>query len=298
MAIRPDAVRVFAPAKINLNLHVIGQRADGFHALQSLVAFADAGDVLTVAADDALSLGIEGPFAQGLAGEADNLVLRAAKALAAAIGRQPGARFVLTKNLPVASGIGGGSADAAAALRALAALWRIAPDGRLEELAASLGSDVPVCVESAAAWMEGRGERVTHLADLPTTHIVLVNPGVGVATAAVFRGLASKNNPPAPPLPARFATLDALLGWLALTRNDLETPARAMAPIIGTVLEALSAQGARLARMSGSGATCFAIFASGEAAQTAAAAIARAEPGWWVTASKLVAAEAARPVRQ
>jgi 4-diphosphocytidyl-2-C-methyl-D-erythritol kinase len=286
VAIRPDGVRVFAPAKINLFLHVIGRRADGFHDLQSLVAFADIGDVLHAARDDALSLTIEGPFADGLAAEADNLVLRAARAAGARLGVTGGARFRLTKNLPVASGIGGGSADAAAALRAMLALHGDIAHAELLDIAAFLGSDIPVCVASGAALMEGRGERVSALPPLPQTPILLVNPGVSVATADVFRGLANKNNPPAT-MPSPFASFDDLVGFLRTTRNDLEAPARNVAPVIGEVLAALSREGAAFTRMSGSGATCFGLFASPADATHAADAIARAQPGWWSKAGVL-----------
>jgi 4-diphosphocytidyl-2-C-methyl-D-erythritol kinase len=190
VAIRPDVVRVAAPAKINLFLHVTRKRPDGYHDLQSLVAFADVGDVVTLERGPALSFAIDGPFAQGLEAEADNLVLRAARTLAERRPALAGARIRLTKNLPVASGIGGGSADAAAALRGLLALYgESLPKDELLALAASLGSDIPVCVASQTAWMEGRGEIVTPLPSLPPAHIVLVNPGISVATADVFRRL-------------------------------------------------------------------------------------------------------------
>ena len=298
MATRPEAVRVTAPAKINLFLHVTRKRPDGYHDLQSLVAFADVGDVLTLERGAELSLAVDGPFAQGLAAEADNLVLRAARAIAERRPAIAATRIRLTKNLPVASGIGGGSADAAAALRGLRALYdESIAESDLLAIAASLGSDIPVCVASQTAWMEGRGEIVTPLPSLPPAHVVLVNPGLSVSTADVFRRLTVRADEASLTPPAAFASLDALVHYLKTTRNDLEGPALAIAPAIGSVLEALAQQGAVLARMSGSGATCFGFFETAAKAQSAAAAIAKAEPRWWARAGKLADAHAAQPQR-
>lgn len=263
-------LRVFAPAKINLFLHVGDRRADGYHALQSLVVFTQVGDTLALDRSDALTLAIGGPFGAGLAAEADNLVLRAARALSVT------ARMTLTKNLPVASGIGGGSADAAAALRGLTRLHGL--DADLMDVAATLGSDVPVCIESRSAWMEGRGERVTAV-PAPSVAMVLVNPGVAVPTAGVFRAL-EKLRGTGMLLPDRFEDERALFAFLAATSNDLEPPARTIQPAIGEVLRALST--ARLARMSGSGATCFGVYDSDADAAAAAKDIAQAHPDWWV----------------
>ncbi len=286
MATRLDGVRVFAPAKLNLFLHVARKRADGYHDLQSLVAFADVGDGLTLARADGFSLDLDGPFAHLLSGKGDNLVLKAARSLAAHLALRDGARFTLTKNLPVASGIGGGSADAAAALRGLLALWerRDVDAGQLNALAAGLGSDIPVCLLARPAWMEGRGERVTALPQLPRAGLVLVNPGVSVATADVFRRLSPDIRDAAMPMPAEFDTLGALVRYLSATRNDLEAPARMIAPVIGEALDALSRHGAVFVRMSGSGATCFGLFETAEEAQYAAASIAKAQPAWWTQA--------------
>lgn len=296
MATRPEQLRVAAPAKINLFLHVTRKRPDGYHDLQSLVAFADIGDVLTLKREPALSLAIDGPFAQGLADEADNLVLRAARALAERSSAIAGAHILLTKNLPVASGIGGGSADAAAALRGLQALYgEDLAEGELLAIATSLGSDIPVCVASQTAWMEGRGEILTPLPPLPPVHIVLVNPGVSVATADVFRRLTIRAGEAELTSPAAFASVDALVRYLKTTRNDLEAPALSVAPVIGTVLDALAQQGAIFTRMSGSGATCFGFFETAEKANAAAAAIAKAEPRWWARAGMLADADMARP---
>ena len=269
-----SAVRVFAPAKINLFLHVGDRRADGFHPLQSLAVFVDAGDELALERSDRLTLAIEGPFAEGLASGADNLVIRAAHALNAT------GRIVLTKNLPVASGIGGGSADAAAALRGLDTHWDL-NRGDLRDLAATLGSDVPVCLDSKAAWMEGRGEALTPAA-VPPQPMVLVNPRVGVSTAEVFRTLRSRTGVGMP-----LELSGDLVGFLRRMRNDLEAPARAIQPVIGDVLEALAAApDILLARMSGSGATCFGLFADDASATKAARILSAGHPNWWVRAAK------------
>jgi 4-diphosphocytidyl-2-C-methyl-D-erythritol kinase len=261
----------FAPAKINLHLHVTGRRDDGYHLLDSLVVFAGIGDGLSVT--------VTGPFAAGLATEADNLVLRAARALADRARIRPAAALVLEKNLPVASGIGGGSADAAATLRLLCRFWGIAP--ALGGLATELGADVPVCLFGRPAMMAGIGELLIQAPPLPDIGLVLVNPGVAVSTPSVFRGRAGAFSR-ASELP-RDGWRDAasLAAELRTTRNDLEAPARTLAPAIGDVLDALAeAPGCLLARMSGSGSTCFGLFASAEVAHRVAAGMARV--GWWV----------------
>lgn len=271
-----------APAKINLALHVTGQRADGYHLLDSLVAFAGVGDEIRVTAADSLDLRISGPFAAALPVDDSNLVLRAARLLAP--GR--GARIDLHKVLPVASGVGGGSADAACALRALAALWQCplpAPEAVLR-----LGADVPACLRGGALRMTGIGEALAPLPPLPAAHLVLTNPGVSLATPEVFRALACKTNAGLPGTLPRFATAGDLAGWLALQRNDLEAPALVLLPAIGLVLAALrGAEGCLLARMSGSGATCFGLFET-EALAARAAQRLGSEPGWWVAAAPLL----------
>jgi 4-diphosphocytidyl-2-C-methyl-D-erythritol kinase len=277
-----------APAKVNLFLHVGERREDGFHPLQSLAVFAGgpvAADVLRAEAAPRLTLAMDGPFAPGLAGEGDNLVLRAARALAAESGTLAGASLTLTKNLPVASGIGGGSADAAAALRALWALWRPqVSQAQLLDIAAKLGSDVPVCIDSAPAFMEGRGEVLTRT-KLPRLFLLLVNPGVAVPTREVFAAI-EKRSGTSLDLPSGFADAVALLSFLRETRNDLEAPARLLQPVIGTVLEALAQlPGVRLARMSGSGATCFALFDDEDALAQAAARLRERGAGWWIAPS-------------
>lgn len=283
-----------APAKVNLFLHVGGKRADGYHALASLVCFADAGDTLTFAPSQALSLSLEGPFAAGLAAEDDNLILRAARALADAAGVEAQAEIVLTKALPVASGIGGGSADAAAALRGLVRLWRVTlDDARLHDIALSLGSDVPVCLRSVPAMMEGRGEHVRAVGALPPLPMLLVNPGVAVSTGEVFRRLGRTPSDPPPDVPDMPATPSAaaLLQVLKRARNDMEAPARAIAPAIGDVLDGLRATGASLARMCGSGATCYGLFDSDAAAADAARHLAAEHPRWWVMPTRIAPAD-------
>jgi 4-diphosphocytidyl-2-C-methyl-D-erythritol kinase len=268
-----------ACAKINLHLHVTGRRADGYHLLDSLVVFAGAADWLTVEPAEALSLSVTGPFASGLDGEADNLVLRAARALAARAGMRPSGRLVLEKNLPVASGIGGGSADAAAALRLLARFWRI--DADKGALAGGLGADVPVCLAGRPALMSGIGEILAPAPPLPPAGIVLVNPGVAVSTPAVFRARDGGFSRVAAWPRDGWRDAESLAASLLGTVNDLEAPALRLAPEIGRVLEALRADSrCLLARMSGSGATCFGLYADAAAARLAAEAIER--PGWWV----------------
>jgi 4-diphosphocytidyl-2-C-methyl-D-erythritol kinase len=281
----------FAPAKINLMLHVGDRREDGFHALESLAVFADVGDQLAFEDAEGLSLTLDGPFAAGLQAESDNLVLRAARALAAHAGCAANAKIALTKNLPVASGIGGAAAAAPATLRGLVQLWDIetGPE-RMRELAATLGSDVPVCVESRPSWMEGRGERVTYARKMPAANILLVNPGVAVPTAAVFKALKTRRGIGALSFPPFAGELWTLTEFLKETANDLEAPALQIAPVVGAVLDAMRAQpGVALARMSGSGATCFALFENDQGAPQAAAAIAAAHPDWWVRAARIIA---------
>lgn len=271
-----------APAKINLHLHVVGRRPDGYHLLDSLVVFAGAADRLTVEPSDALSLSVTGPFAAGLDGEADNLVLRAARALAAAGGVPAAGQLVLEKNLPVASGIGGGSADAAAALRLLSRFWGLATvQQTLAGIAAGLGADVPVCVSGRPALMSGIGEVLAPAPALPEVGIVLVNPGVAVSTPAVFRSRDGGFSPVAEWPERGWYDAAALAESLRATVNDLEAPALRLAPAISEALDALRASPhCLLGRMSGSGATCFGLFADAEAARRAADAVSR--PGWWV----------------
>lgn len=297
-----DEVREFAPAKINLTLHVTGKRDDGYHLLDSLVVFADAGDWVAVASapDGELSLRITGPYAEALCDEAveSNLVMRAARTLrewAAKRGRsQHGAALTLDKRLPVASGIGGGSADAAAALRALVRFWELGiPQTDLMEIALKLGADVPVCLRACPAVMRGIGEEIAPAPPLPDLWIVLVNPGVAVSTGGVFEALDLKavSALGVPALPVNLLSADEAAAALKRCRNDLEPPARARAPQVADVLRALRrTKGALMARMSGSGATCFALYEDEESARTAAQALGADHPGWWVTAAKMFSA--------
>src|SRR4051812_41134075 len=277
---------VFAPAKINLALHVCGRRADGYHLLDSLVAFAELGDKITVAPAETLTLRITGVFAGALAHERDNLVLRAARLLAEKTGVPARAAITLEKNLPVASGIGGGSADAAAALVALARLWQVNLDALSSGDLTSLGADVPVCLKGESALMRGIGEDITPVA-LPPAWIVLANPGEPLATRDVFGRLNGRFSGPLPPLPG-FNRAEALAAYLAAARNDLDLPAVELMPEIGAVLAALGRlDGCLLARLSGSGPTCFALFGFGPDAYEAANGLRKAHPGWWVTAGSL-----------
>jgi 4-diphosphocytidyl-2-C-methyl-D-erythritol kinase len=267
-----------APAKINLALHVLGRRADGYHLLDSLVVFAGVGDTLTATEADDLSLSVVGPFAAGLNDTDDNLVLRAARLLAAEAGVAPRARVALDKRLPIASGIGGGSADAAAALRLLARLWRL--DSPPPDLALRLGADVPVCLAGRPARMAGVGENLGPAPTLPPCGLVLLNPGVPVATAEVFRARTGGFSAPLV-LPAAWPDAATMAADLSRGGNDLEPPARRLQPAIDAALAALrSSPACLLARMSGSGATCWALCADAPTASIFAESLRR--PGWWV----------------
>ena len=270
-----------APAKINLFLHVTGRRADGYHLLDSLVVFGPAADRLTATPAETLSLSLGGEFAVALAADPDNLVLRAARALDT--GR--GAALCLEKRLPVASGIGGGSADAAAALRLLDRMWGLGAE--LTLLAARLGADVPVCLGSVPARMAGIGDIISAAPRLPECGLLLVNPGMPVATPDVFRTRLGGFSPPAS-LPQAWRDVHAMAEDLAFLGNDLETPAILLCPPISQVLAALRRlPGCLLARMSGSGATCFALYTTKDHAKTAARTLRAAHPAWWVQATNL-----------
>jgi 4-diphosphocytidyl-2-C-methyl-D-erythritol kinase len=269
----------FAPAKVNLTLRVTGRRADGYHLLDSLAVFAGVGDVVRAEAADGLTLSLTGPGAGALAAEPDNLVLRAGRALAAAAGVPPRAAITLEKILPVASGIGGGSADAAAALRVLDSLWGtgLGPAG-LRSIAAGLGADVPVCVESRPMRMRGVGEVLDAVPPLPPFGLLLANPRLALATPAVFKARAPGFSPPAD-YPEGSPDAAALAAWLIPLGNDLQAAAIALCPPIANVLAAIAARpGCLLARMSGSGATCFGLFATPMEAEVAAASLPAA---WW-----------------
>lgn len=269
-------------AKINLTLHVTGQRPDGYHLLDSLVMRAKVGDRLQVTPAEDLRVSVDGPFAEGVPLDARNLVIRAAELLDAGTGR--GAALRLAKNLPAAAGIGGGSADAAATLRALGSHWGLP----LPEDTATLGADVPVCLQDGPQRMTGVGEVLTPVGPLPPCWIVLVNPGKPLATPQVFAELQCKLNAPMDAIPD-FANFTSFADWLASQRNDLEAPARAILPEISLCLEAL--KDAALARMSGSGATCFGLYESEAQAHAAADCIAKVQPGWWVAAAPMISSD-------
>ncbi|MGI4879585.1 MAG: 4-(cytidine 5'-diphospho)-2-C-methyl-D-erythritol kinase [Janthinobacterium lividum] len=260
-----------APAKLNLALHVRRRRDDGYHDLETVFAFTAFGDTVRARPAGAVTLAAGGPFAAAV-GPGDNLVVRAATALAAAAGVTAGAAIHLDKHIPVAAGMGGGSADAAATLRLLNRLWRLDwPLARLEPLAAALGADVPACLYDHLLYGSGRGEALAPLPErLTGTPVLLVNPRVAVPTGPVFAGWDRVD---------RGALVTA--GWRT-QRNDLTSPARRIAPVIGEVLAALAAGEAELTRMSGSGATCFALYADAAARDRAATALAARQPGWWV----------------
>lgn len=291
-------VKVHAPAKLNLFLHVGDQRADGYHALQSLVAFAEVGDVLEIAPASELSLSITGPFAAQIPRGGGNLVLKAARALSEEFSpTQLGASIALEKNLPVAAGLGGGSADAAATLRALNRLWALGrSEDQLIELAQTLGSDVPACVLSRPCWMEGRGERVWPTSTLPPLDLILVNPGILLATDSVFATLNARTGTSAMEPPGRIEKLWDLVAYLEDSGNDLEAPATHLQPDIDHVLEALHHEpGCVFAQMSGSGATCFGLFNDREYAEGGAGRIAQDHPHWWVNATRIAAPDIGAP---
>ncbi|TFU06387.1 4-(cytidine 5'-diphospho)-2-C-methyl-D-erythritol kinase [Polymorphobacter arshaanensis] len=273
------ALTEFAPAKLNLALHVRARNPDGYHDLESIFAFVDFGDTLHLTPAEVLSLTIDGPFAAALVDD-DNLVLRAVRALADASGRPAAGRLRLEKHIPVAAGLGGGSADAAAALRLLARSWQLDwPPARLAEIASGLGADVPACLYGSLQFGTGRGDQLAPMQrhDLAGTPVLLVNPRVAVATGPVFRGWDGIDR----------GTLDPAAP-LAVLRNDLAAPAIALAPVIATVIAALEQQpGVTLVRMSGSGATVFALFESDATRNGAVQQLSAQFPDWWLTGTAL-----------
>jgi 4-diphosphocytidyl-2-C-methyl-D-erythritol kinase len=285
-----------AKAKVNLTLEVLGRRADGYHELRSVVAFTAFGDSLTLAPGPDLALAVEGPFGAALDGR--NLVIAAAEAARAEVPGIVLGRFHLTKALPVAAGLGGGSADAAAALRLLA----LANPGTLSEamiatIAESLGSDVTACRYSRPALMTGRGEIVRDLPGFPTCGVLLANPRVPLATASVYGALAARPLPAVPgagdDIPDFAASFERLIDYASARRNDLEASALKLVPTIGAVLDALGrCRGARLVQLSGSGPTCFALFARLDEAEVATRELAAAHRDWWITASTLAGEQA------
>ena len=287
------SAEAFAPAKINLYLHVAGPQPDGFHPLSSLMVFADVGDRLTLEPASTLSLAIDGPFGQGLSAGEDNLVLRAVRALIARAGRpvEP-VRITLSKNLPIAAGLGGGTSDAGAALRLVRDYLDLpVDDDGLEAIANDLGADGAACFRCRPAIAEGRGERLSPAPILPRLDAVLVNPRAPSPTGAVYRAYDEAGAPGAadrPAMPEAFEDAVEAAGFFATCRNDLEAPAVALTPVIGDVLETLRGEpGALMARVSGSGATCFALCAGDIEAETLAERIEMMRPDWWVRRCRL-----------
>ncbi len=279
----PMTAEVLAPAKLNLTLHVTGQRPDGYHLLDSLVVFARFGDTVTVQPSDELRLTVTGPMSDGVPVDDSNLVMRAARLF-----HNPttGADITLEKRLPSAAGIGGGSSDAAATLQALSRIWQCDIPGIERQL--SLGADVPACVHGQTLRMSGVGEVISTLPPLPDIWVVMVNDGTPLATPDVFARLGNKANAPMPGILPEMSDATDCAAWLATMRNDLEAPAISLAPGIAHVLDAIRATGAMLARMSGSGATCFGLYPSESAAQNGARIIAGQHPDWWVEAAQLM----------
>ncbi|MGE0735101.1 MAG: 4-(cytidine 5'-diphospho)-2-C-methyl-D-erythritol kinase [Alphaproteobacteria bacterium] len=298
-SLAPPVAPVVEPAcaKINLFLHILGKRKDGYHLLDSLVVFADVHDTIEVRPAKSLSLTVKGPFAAALkksGATRNNLVLRAARALQKAAKVRSGAAIALTKRMPVASGIGGGSADAAATLRALARLWQLnVDDAAMAKIGLALGADVPVCLAGKAAYVGGVGDALAPASVLPAAPMVLVNPGIAVPTKTVFkRRTGAFSEPGRFADPARNATALGIL--LARTHNDLTVPALGIAPVIADIIARLFAQpGCSIARMSGSGATCYGIFETDAQAEAAAAALRAMHRKWWVQQTQLVADTAA-----
>jgi 4-diphosphocytidyl-2-C-methyl-D-erythritol kinase len=277
-----------ARAKVNLTLEIKGKRPDGYHELESLVLFADFGDIIEYRPGGAFSLSVTGPFAAVLHG--DNLIERAARIYGELSGTDPGGEFYLTKHIPVAAGLGGGSADAAAALRLLMARGKPVEAALLLEAASRIGADVPCCLRGSAAIMTGIGDRLHPIVALAPVPAVLVNPMMPLSTSDVFRELGAEplSAAPAKPLIPKFTGVGDIAAYAKARANDLEAPACRLLPVIGDILAALdAAPGALLSRLSGSGPTCFALFANAEDAAAGAAAIRREYPGWWIRAVSL-----------
>jgi 4-diphosphocytidyl-2-C-methyl-D-erythritol kinase len=294
---------ILAPAKINLALHVTGRRPDGYHLIESMAVFTRFGDRIHLEPAAADEFSISGPFSSDLAADGSNLVIRARDALRQACAGDgsspemlssnlPPVSIRLEKNLPIASGVGGGSSDAAAVLTGLNRMWRCGLDrDRLAEIARSLGADVPMCLSARPLIATGIGDVVEPVAHFPALALVLVNPGVAVSTPEVFEKLVRRENEALPALPSKV-DFHSLRNWLEATRNDLEHVARGMQPVIGQTLAALDRAGSGFSRMSGSGATCFGLFETGNVAKRAAVSIRAKHPDWFVAATRSMAWEA------
>ncbi|UWQ99664.1 4-(cytidine 5'-diphospho)-2-C-methyl-D-erythritol kinase [Rhodobacteraceae bacterium S2214] len=283
--------KTVAPAKVNLTLHVTGQRADGYHLLDSLVAFTDAGDLITATPADGLTLTVTGPFSAGVPTDGTNLILRAAETLRRMRGVIKGAAITVEKHLPNEAGLGGGSSDAAATLKLLADMWDVEPLPMSAPEVVMLGADVPVCLAAPAPIrMQGIGQDLTPAPHLPNFAMVLINPKIAVPTKAVFDGLASKLNPSMADIPEKM-DFDTFTDWLARQRNDLQPAAIKAAPVIQSALDRLNKiPQVAFAGMSGSGATCFGITKNMADARHAARIIQVAEMGWWVTPAQILSA--------
>jgi 4-diphosphocytidyl-2-C-methyl-D-erythritol kinase len=286
----PTTFNMLAPAKINLFLHITGKRDDGYHLLQSVMVFVDVGDALEFSPHDSLFLDVEGPFAADMPPPHNNLIYKAAQLLAAEYNVPMRARITLKKRLPVASGIAGGSSDAATALRGLARLWGLPEEkDRLRRLGEKLGADVPACIARRAVWTEGIGERVTPLLDMPAMHFILVNPMVATPTPEVFRRYREKFSPLLQ-FSGRRKSMQEWIADLKLYRNDLTRAAMGVTPEIRAVLEALRATpNCHFARLSGSGATCFGVFDHAQASAAAMNKLKQEHPDWWISPANLIA---------
>lgn len=287
------AIRLDAPAKINLFLHVTGRRPDGYHLLESLVVFADISDEIEVSPSDTFELTVQGPFAKDLS-STDNIVLKAARYLQKRHGIREAARIHLTKNIPISAGLGGGSSDAAAVILALEQLWNCPALPGADVLTQQLGADVPVCLRCQPTIMRGIGEDLSQAEDFPSCGVLLINPGRPVPTAEVFRAVRPPFSQPFLRIgPADWRTFEDLTAFLNSTKNDLTAPAAALAPIVNDCLNVLSATvDCALGRMTGSGATCFGLFRTEQEARGAANAISKSYPAWWIKSGKMLSMRA------
>lgn len=284
-----------APAKINLALHVTGRRADGYHLLESLIVFTRFGDRVEIEPADADRFSVSGRYATSVPIDDSNLVVKAREALRRQAGQQstPPVAIRLEKNLPVASGVGGGSSDAAAVLQGLVRTWGLdIGEAELSRIGLTLGADVPMCLAAKPLVARGVGDELSLVPDFPALALVLVNPGVAVSTPDVFNALEKRDNEGLPPLPRAF-DFHSVRNWLEITRNDLESAAQAIQPPIGRAVSLLNRAGSGFSRMSGSGATCFGLFETGNVAKRAAAEIRSREPEWFVAATRSIASEGA-----
>ncbi|WP_192362560.1 4-(cytidine 5'-diphospho)-2-C-methyl-D-erythritol kinase [Mesorhizobium mediterraneum] len=283
-----------AHAKINLALHVTGRRADGYHMIESLAVFTRFGDRVEIEIADSDGFSVSGRYASAVPLDDSNLVVKARNALREQAGprHMPPVAIRLEKNLPVASGVGGGSSDAATVLRGLAETWRLdLDDADLARIGLSLGADVPMCLAAKPLIARGVGDELSAVPGFPALGLVLVNPGTAISTADVFNALSDRNNEGLPPLP-RSLDFHSIRNWLEITRNDLEPAARAIQPTVGKALSVLNKAGAGFARMSGSGATCFGLFETGNVAKRAAVDIRSRHPDWFVAATRSMTSEA------